>query len=96
MRYLRRDRVVLALMREGFVREGLEQDLDAFLEHFAVGVLVDQRRAEGLNLAGVVAAPDTENDPPAGQDVDHRVILGEPQRVPHRHDVEAASDLEVP
>jgi len=25
----------------------------------------------------------------------HRVILGETQRVPHRHDIEAAADLQV-
>jgi hypothetical protein len=33
--------------------------------------------------------------PPAGQDVGHRVIFGEAQRMPHRHDVEAAADLDV-
>jgi hypothetical protein len=31
--------------------------------------LVEERRAEGLDFAGVVAAPDAEDDPPAGQDV---------------------------
>src|SRR5215831_3820978 len=49
----------------------------------------------GLDLAGAIAVPDAKDDPPAGQDVDHRVILGEPQRVPHRHDVEAAADVDV-
>jgi hypothetical protein len=71
--------------------EGLEQDFDPLLEHLAVGVLVQQRRAEGLDLPGVVAAPDAEDDTPAGQDVGHRIILGEVQRMPHRHDVEAAA-----
>jgi hypothetical protein len=33
--------------------------------------------------------------PSAGQDVGHRVILGQPQRMPHRHDVEAAADPQV-
>jgi hypothetical protein len=83
-------------VRERLAFEGLEQDFDALLEHLAVGILVDEWRAEGLDLAGVVAAPDTEDDPPAGQDVGHRVILGEAQRMPHRHDVEAASDVQVP
>jgi hypothetical protein len=27
--------------------------------------------------------------------VGHRVIFGQPQRVPHRHDVEAAADVQV-
>jgi hypothetical protein len=65
------------------------------LEHLAVGVLVDQWIAEGLDLAGMIAAPDTEDDPPAGQDVGHRIVFGEAQRVPHRHDVEAAADLQA-
>jgi hypothetical protein len=43
----------------------------------------------------VVAAPDAEDDPPAGQDVGHRVIFGQPQRMPHRHDVETAADVEL-
>ena len=95
IRHLRRDRVVLALVRERLALERLEDDLDAFLEDFAVGVLVQQRRAEGLDLAGVIAAPDAEDHPPAGQDVGHRVVFRQPQRVPHRHDVEAAADLQV-
>src|ERR1700730_13130441 len=35
---LGRDRVVLALVRERLALEGLEQDIDAFLEHLSVGV----------------------------------------------------------
>ena len=89
---LGRQRVVLALMREGLVVEGLEEDLDLLLEQFAVGVLVDDRRAEGLDLAAVVAAADAEYGAPLGQDVGRRVILGEAQRMPHRCDVEAAAD----
>jgi hypothetical protein len=80
------------LCENGLPSNCLEQNLDALLEHLAVGGLVDQRRTEGLDFTGVVAAPDAEDDPPAGQDVGHRVILGEAQRMPHRHDVEAAAD----
>jgi hypothetical protein len=82
-------------VRERLALEGLEQDLDTLLEHLAIGVLVEQRRAEGFDLAGVVTAPDAKDDAPAGQDVGHRVILGQAQRVPHRHDVEAAADPQV-
>jgi hypothetical protein len=39
---------------------------DTLLEDLAVGVLVRQRRAEGLDLAGVIAAPYAEYNPPAG------------------------------
>jgi hypothetical protein len=45
----------------GLPFEGLEQDLAAFLEHLAVGLLVEQRRAKGFDLAGVVAAPNAED-----------------------------------
>ena len=91
----RRDRVVLALVREALVVERLEDDVDLLLEQLAVGRLVEQRRAEGLDLAGVIAAPDAKGDAAAGQDVGRRIILGQPQRVPHRRDVEAAADLDA-
>jgi hypothetical protein len=86
---------VLALVREGALVERLEDDLDLFLEQLAVGVLVEQRRPEGLHLAGVVAAPDAEDDPAIGQPVDGGIVLGHPDGVPHRRDIEAAADLEV-
>ena len=85
---------MLALVREEFVVEGLEDDLDLLLEQLAVGGLVEQRRAEGLDLAGMVAAPDAKGDAPAGQDVGRRIVFRQPQRVPHRGDVEAAADPE--
>jgi hypothetical protein len=95
IRHLRRHRVILAFVRERLALDGLEEDLDTLLEHLTVGGLVEQRRTKGLDLAGVIAAPDAKDHPPAGQDVGHRVILGKTQRVPHRHDVEAAADVEV-
>src|SRR5262249_55123882 len=67
VRHLGRDRVVLALMREGALVERLEDDLDLLLEQLPVGVLVDDRRAERLDLTAVVTAPDAEDDPAAGQ-----------------------------
>ena len=95
VRHARRDGVVLALVRERPLVERLEDDLDLLLEQLAVGVLVEHRRAERLDLAGVVAAPDAEDDPAVGQQVDGGVVLGQPERVPHRRDVEAAADLDV-
>jgi hypothetical protein len=94
--HLGRDRVEAALMAEALLVEGLEDDVDAFLEHLAVGCLVGQRRAEALDLAGVIATRHAEDHPPGAQDVGHGVVFGEPQRMPHRHDIEAAADLEVP
>ena len=83
-------------MRKRLPLESLEQDLHAFFEHLAVGILVEEWGAEGLDLTGVIAPPDPKNDPPPGQDVGHRIVFGETQRMPHRHDIEAAADPDVP
>ena len=91
--HLRRQRVVLALVRERLLVERLDDDVDLLLEQFAVGVLVEHRRAERLDLARVVAAADAEDHAAPGQHVGDRVVLGQAQRVPHRRDVEAATDF---
>ncbi len=83
-----------ALVGERLFVERLEDDLNPLLEHLAVGLAVEHRGAEGLDLAGVIAAPDAEHGAAAGQDVGGGEILGQAQRVPHRHDVEAAADFE--
>jgi len=43
----------------------------------------------------MIAAADAEDDPAVGEDVGHRVIFRQAQRVPHRGDVEAAADIDV-
>ena len=96
VRHLGRQRVVLALVRERLLVEGLEDDLDLLLEELAVRGLVQERRAERLHLAGVVAAAHAERHAAAGEDVGHREVLGEPERMPHRRDVEPAADAEPP
>src|SRR5204863_5100973 len=69
IRHLRRQGVVLALMREAGLVERLEYDLDLLFEDLAVGVLVDERPAEGFDLAGVIAAADSEHGAAFRQDV---------------------------
>ncbi len=86
---------MLALVCETLVVERLEDDLDLLLEQFAVGVLVEHRRTEGLHLARMVAAADAEDRAPLGHDVGAGEVLGQPQRVPHGRNVEAAADLEA-
>ena len=83
-----------ALVVERLLVEAFEQQVEPFLEDRAVGVGVEQRGAQGLNLAGVVAAPDAHDHAAIGDDVGHRVILGEPDRVPHRQDIETAAEFE--
>ena len=67
-------------MGEGLLVEGLEDDFDLLLEEFAVGWLVQQRRAESLHLAGMVAPAHTENHPAPSEPVDGGIVLSQPQR----------------
>ena len=87
--------VVSAVVGERTLVEGLHHDLHLFLEHLPVGVLVQQGRAEGLNLAGVIPASHAEDHPSVGEDVGGGEVLGQPQGVPHWGDVEGASDLDA-
>src|SRR5437879_65667 len=80
--HLRRDRVELALVRDRLALERLENDVDTLLEQLAVGILVGQRRPEALELAGVIAARHPEDHAATAQDVGHRIIFGEAQRMP--------------
>ena len=90
----RRTLVVLALVVEGVLVEALEQQLELLLEQLAIGLGVDERRAEGFHLAGVIAAADAHDDAPVGHDVGHGVVLGQADRMPHRQHVEGAAELE--
>ena len=81
-------------LNDSFV-ERLEDDVGLLFVQLAVGILIDQRRAERLHLARVVAAAEAEDHPAVAEDVRHRVVLGQAQRMPHRRDVEAAADLQV-
>ena len=60
-----------------------------------MGILVDDGVAEHLDFAGVVAAPDAESDAPVGKDVGSGVVLGESDGVPHRIDVETATETKI-
>ena len=70
-------------------------DLDLLFEELAVGVLVDDGISEDFDFAGVVASADAESDATVGEDVGGGVVFGETDGVPHRVDVEAASESEV-
>ena len=81
-------------MAEALLIERLEHDLDLLLEQVSIGGLVLHRRAEGLDLAGMVAASDAEHGAPPGQDIGSGEVLGEAERMPHGRDVEAAADFQ--
>jgi hypothetical protein len=86
---------MLALVRKAFVVESFHDDLDLFFEQFAIGFLVQDRRAEGLDLAAVITAADAEHGAPLGQDIRDGIVLGEAQRMPHRRDIEPAADFQL-
>jgi hypothetical protein len=90
----RRQRVVLAVMREGLLVEGLHDDVDLLLEDLPVGLGVEHGTAQRLDLARVVAAAHAEDHAPAREDVGHGEVLGQPERVPHGRDVEAAPEAQ--
>src|SRR5262249_17745012 len=95
IRHVGRQRVVLALMREALVVEGIEDDIDLLLKERPIGLRVAQWGAERFSLARVVAATDAKDDAAAGENVNGGEVLRQPQRVPHRSDIEAATNLDV-
>ena len=95
VRHFGRQGVVLAAVGERLLVERLHDDLELLLEQLAVGICVKHWCAEAFHLAGVVAAPHPEDDPTARQDVCHGEVLGQPDGVPHRQNVEAAAELQA-
>src|SRR5215510_13527538 len=75
--------------------KGLEDDLNLLFEQLAVGIGILHRRAERLDLAGVVTAPNPEDGTAFGQDVSHSEVLGQTQWVPHWRNVESAADAQA-
>ena len=95
IRHRRRDGVVLALMAPAFLIKSLADDFHLLQVKLPVGVVVNDGRAESFHFAGMVAAPDAENHPPAGEDVGHGEILGDAEGMPHWDDVERLAEFEV-
>ena len=68
---------------------GLAQDRHGFLEAGHPLAPVDAGRAE---IRILVAEADAENGPPSGDDVEHRCILGDPDRVVQREQQHGGPD----
>ena len=96
VRHVGRHAVGRARVRELRLVPGPQHDLHLLLEQITVGGVVQQRAAQGLHLAGHVAAPDAEAQPSAGEHVHRRVVLGQPQRMPGGDRVEERAELEPP
>jgi hypothetical protein len=86
---------MFALVRKGLLVEGLEDDLNLLLEQLAVGIGILHRRAEALDLARVITAPNPEDRAPLGQDVGYGEVLGQTERVPHRRNIEATTGAQA-
>ncbi len=91
----RRKRVLLPTVRKGFLGQRLHHDVDLLFEDLAVGLLVEHRHSKGLDLSSVIATTHPETDPAPGKDVGLGEVLGQPQRVPGRYDIEAATEAEL-
>ena len=100
-----REREVLAAVGEALVAPGQLDDLHRLLEDLAVDPVVlgldivvvaaGHHGAERPRLAWHGAATDAELHPAAGDDVGEGEVLGQPQRVPLRHDVEHLPEAQL-
>ena len=85
----------MPLCRKDSSLKHFQQQLQSFLEDLAVGIGIEQWCGKSLDLAGVIAAPDAHDHAAIGDDIGHRVVFGEPDRVPHRQDVETATEFQA-
>src|SRR5271166_4041739 len=91
----RRTLVVLSLEVKRLLAETTQQQPKLLLEQFTVFLGIEKRGAECLDLARMVAAADSHDDASVGDDVRHGVIFGQPDRMPHRQDVEGATEFQT-
>src|SRR6266850_86760 len=90
----RRHVVSLAVVAERLLVEALQHQVHLLLEQLAVGRLIDDGGAERFHLARVIAAAHAHDHAAVGDDVRHRVVLGEADRMPHGQHIERAAELE--
>src|ERR1700683_3399598 len=72
------------------MRPRLDDELEGFLVISAITLLILNRRerpSEDFGLARLVAATDAEFEATAADDIEHRGLLGDSNRMPPRHDV---------
>src|SRR5271155_3886257 len=94
----RRNREELAVMRERRLGPRLDDDLVGFLVVRAVALLVldgRERPAEDLGLTRLVTAADSEFEAAAADDVEHRCLLGDSDRMPPCHDVRGLAETNL-
>src|SRR5271163_1561639 len=86
----RRNREELSMMRERRLGPRLDDDLVGFLVVRAVALLVLDRRkrpSENFRLARLVTAADPEFETAAADDIEHRRLLCDSNRMPPRDDI---------
>ena len=92
----RREGVETSLVAPGFLRQRLHQDLDVFLVERAVGLAVAAVAGGMEVLAGpaVDARRDADVDPPLGDLVEGRDVLGQANGMPVGHDQAALAETQ--
>src|SRR6516164_6775973 len=94
----RRNREELSAIGKRRLRPGLENDLVRFLIIRAIAFLVLDRRegpAEHLGLAQLVPSPDSEFEPAAAYDIEHRGLLRDSHRMPPGHYVRGLAETNL-
>ena len=94
MRDLSRQLVVRAAMGKRRLVPRLEEDLDLLLKEGAVGRISFERRAQRGQFAADVASANAKAETALSEDIGDGKVLGQPQRVPRRHGVEHAAQVE--
>ena len=87
------DRVVAALVREALQRPRADQDGEGLLEALAA---LDLGDAIALELDRAVAAPHADVEASPAQDIDHRELFGEPDRIVEGEDRGGQADPHAP
>src|SRR6476646_5269913 len=87
--------VVLALEVECLLVEAGQKQSKLFLKQLAVFLRVEQRCAECLDLTSVISAANPHDDTTIGDNVGHRVVFCQPNRMPHWKYVEGATKFQA-
>src|SRR5215813_3931841 len=85
--------VKFTLVIEGFIVKAFNKNLKLFLEQLTIGLGIQERRPKGLDFARVIPAANSHYDTAIGDDVRHSIVLGQPDRVPHRENIECATEF---
>src|SRR5712692_4529519 len=97
-REYRWNREELPAMRKRRLRPRFKNDLVGFLVVGTIALLILDGRegpSEDLGLAWLIAAADSEFEPTAADNIQHRCLFGDPDRMPPGDDVGRLSQTDL-